>query len=81
MTKAPVKSTITLDRGIELPATTTTERKENNKKEEEDSVENGALKKLKNKEKVFQVTIKKRDNGLGLSLAGGQDSDICYGGW
>ena len=51
-----------------------------NKIDDEKTVEHPAITELKKEEKVFQVSIRKRDNGLGLSLAGGKDSDICYDG-
>lgn len=35
---------------------------------------------IKNHKTVFEVDIEKRSNGLGLSLVGGRDSDVCYNG-
>ena len=35
---------------------------------------------IKKDGKVFEVDIEKRANGLGVSLAGGKNSDICYKG-
>ena len=79
--KAPRKSTITFDRSIELPVNTQrTQRNGMDDTDNKDTIENPEITKLKKEEKVFQVSIQKRDNGLGLSLAGGKDSDICYDG-
>lgn len=35
---------------------------------------------IKSHKTVFEVDIEKRSNGLGLSLVGGKDSDVCYEG-
>ena len=43
-------------------------------------VVNEKISNLKSSEEVFEVQVEKRDNGLGSSLAGGRDSDICYNG-
>ena len=59
---------------------TTTDRRNNESDKDEEHVDHPVIEKLKKEEKVFQVSIRKRHNGLGLSLAGGRDSDICYGG-
>ena len=79
--KAPRKSTITFDRSIELPLIThRTQRNDMDDTDNKETVEHPEITKLKKEEKVFQVSIRKRDNGLGLSLAGGKNSDICYDG-
>ena len=62
---------ITFDRGIELP--------DEPQKQPEQPI-NEEIEKLRKDEKVFEVEVEKRENGLGLSLAGGKGSDICYGG-
>lgn len=70
--KAPNKSIITLDHGIELPEDIT-------RSPEEEPI-NDEITKLKKDDGVFEVTVEKRENGLGLSLVGGKGSDICYKG-
>lgn len=78
-----------MDRGIELPSVERAESTNqqppsddsaNQRRSSHSPVVNEKIASLKSSEKVFEVQVEKSENGLGLSLAGGRDSDICYNG-
>ena len=67
MKQAPAQTTIVIDRGIVLSL---------------DPISDplNSIESVSSKDNVFEVEVKKNANGLGLSLAGGRNSDPVFNG-